>query len=583
VKTPFELEYCPPTTRIFLCYDRLASIPLRTHLSYINPVSHSIPDHPKPAKKSLVSIARVVAVATLVSKVAGLARQQVMAAAFGLGTVATAYSYSYVVPSFFFILLGGINGPFHSAVTSVLSRQKDREKIGPIIEAVTTIVGLILIVASVLLIIFAGQFIDLFANGLKKGLDIQQSSAVRNIAVEQLQIMAFMTLLSGLIGIGFGTLNAGDMYWLPSISPLLSSFTVIGGLGWFLWQFGGKAGLLENARLGGQVLAWSTLAGALLQWLVQVVVQWRSGLGTLRWRLNWRNKEVREILGIMLPAVLSTSMLQINLFTDLTFAASIPRAAPAFAAANLLVQVPLGIVSSFILTPMMPVFSRLVEPRNWPELKDRIRQGLILIGLTMMPLGATFIALALPLVQVAFERGNFTFQDSQFLASILVVSASGMFFFLGRDLLIRVFYALGDGKTPFKISIINIFINLGLDFLLYKPFGAPGITLSTIGVNVITFVIFLVILNKRLNGLPWADLGFPLFGIFGATSISGCTSWAIGQVWRNNLPQNFISLVLELVVAGGIGLLLFGLISTQIGIPEVDILIGRIRQKFKKK
>jgi putative peptidoglycan lipid II flippase len=546
-------------------------------------VPDSISDSKKPVKKSFVSIARVVGIATLLSKIAGLARQIMVAMAFGLSIVPTAYSYSYVVPSFFFILLGGINGPFHSAVTSVLSRQKDRQKIAPIVESVTTIVGLILIVASVLLIIFAGQFIDLFAQGLKKGLDLQQSTAIRDIAVEQLQIMAFMTLLSGLIGIGFGTLNAGDMYWLPSISPLLSSLTVIGGMGWFIWQFGSKTGTFENARLGGQVLAWSTLAGAILQWIVQVVVQWRSGLGTLRWRLNWRQKEVREVLGIMLPAILSTSMLQINLITDLSFAAGIPKAAPAFAAANLLVQTPLGIVSNFILTPLMPIFSRLVEPRNWPELKDRIRQGLILTGLTMMPLGAIIIALSLPLVKVAFERGAFTHEDSQFLASILIVSASGMFFFLGRDLLVRVFYALGDGKTPFKISIINILVNLGLDFLLWKPLGAPGITLSTVGVNFLTFVIFLVILNKRLNGLPWADLGFPLFGIFGATAISGCASWAIGQVWQQYLPPNLISLVFQLVVAGGAGLLLFGLIATQIGIPEVDILIGRIRQKFRKK
>ncbi len=543
----------------------------------------SISDHKQPVKKSFVSIARVVGIATLLSKIAGLVRQIMVAMAFGLSIVPTAYSYSYVVPSFFFILLGGINGPFHSAVTSVLSRQKDRQKIAPIVESVTTIVGLILIVASVLLIIFAGQFIDLFAQGLKKGLDFQQSTAIRNIAVEQLQIMAFMTLLSGLIGIGFGTLNAGDMYWLPSISPLLSSVTVIGGMGWFIWQFGSKTGTFENARLGGQVLAWSTLAGAILQWLVQVVVQWRSGLGTLRWRMNWRQKEVQEVLGIMLPAILSTSMLQINLITDLSFAAGIPKAAPAFAAANLLVQTPLGIVSNFILTPLMPIFSRLVEPRNWPELKDRIRQGLILTGLTMMPLGAIIIALSLPLVKVAFERGAFTNEDSQFLASILIVSASGMFFFLGRDLLVRVFYALGDGKTPFKISIINILVNLGLDFLLWKPLGAPGITLSTVGVNFLTFVIFLAILNKRLNGLPWADLGFPLFGIFGATAISGCASWAIGQVWQQYLPHNLISLVFQLVIAGSAGLILFGLIATQIGVPEIDILISRIQQKFRKK
>jgi putative peptidoglycan lipid II flippase len=542
-----------------------------------------VTDSTKPPSNSLVSIAKVVAIATILSKFAGLIRQVMVSMAFGLSIVSTAYSYSYVVPSFFFILLGGINGPFHSAVTSVLSRQKDRKKISVIIESVNTIVGILLVISSLLLIAFAGNFIDIFAQGLKKGLDLQQSTAIRNIAVEQLQIMAFMTLLSGLIGIGFGTLNAGDMYWLPSVSPLLSSVTVIGGMGWLLWQLGDKTGTLENALLGGRVLAWSTLAGAVLQWLVQVFVQWRAGLGTLRLRFNVRQKEVREVLGIMLPAILSTSMLQVNLVTDLSFAANIPKAAPAFAAANLLIQTPLGIVSNLILQPLMPIFSRLVEPRNWPELKDRIRQGLILTGVTMMPLGAIIIALSLPLVQTAFQRGAFSLEDSKFLSSILIVSASGMFFYLGRDLLVRVFYALGDGKTPFKIGIVNIFVNLGLDFLLWKPLGAPGITLSTVGVNLLTFVVFLLILNKRLRGMPWKDIGFPLFGVFGASSIGGSAAWAIGQLWQQHLPRNFFSTAAELVVAGGIGLALFTVIATQIGVPEIDILVGRIRNKLRPK
>jgi putative peptidoglycan lipid II flippase len=534
-------------------------------------------------QKSLVSIARVVAIATLLSKVVGLIRQVIVSAAFGLGTVTTAYSYAQVVPFFFFVLLGGINGPFHSSVTSVLSRQKDRDKIAPVIESVTTIVGLILIAFSVLLIIFASQFIDIFAQGLKKGLDLQQATITRDVAIEQLQIMAFMTLMAGLIGIGFGTLNAGDMYWLPSISPLLSSLTVIIGAGWFMWQYGEKSALLENAHLGGQVLAWSTLAGAILQWLVQLIVQWRSGLGTLRLRFDLKLQEVREMLKIMLPAILSSSMLQINLVTDLSFAANIPKAAPGFAAVSLLVQTPLGIVSNFILQPLMPVFSRLSTPANWPELKDRIRQGLILAGVTMMPVSALIIALSLPLVKLTLERGAFKAEDSQFLASILIASASGMFFFLGRDILVRVFYALGDGKTPFKVSIINIFVNLTLDFLLWEPLGAPGISLSTVGVNITTFIIFLIILNKRLRGLPWADLGFPLFGIFGASSIAGCATWAMSYGWQQLIPHiNFLTLVLQLVIPGTIGLVIFGLISTQLGIPEFDMVIDRLQKKLKK-
>ncbi len=533
-------------------------------------------------KKSLVSIARVVAIATLLSKIAGLIRQIIVSAAFGLGTVATAYSYAYVIPSFFFILLGGINGPFHSSVTSVLSRQKDREKIAPIIESVTTIVGTVLIILSIFLIIFAGQFIDVFAHGLKTGLDLQQATTTRDVAIEQLQIMAFMTLLAGLIGIGFGTLNAGDMYWLPSVSPLLSSLTVIVGVGWFGLQYGENSNLIENAHAGGQVLAWSTLAGAILQWVVQMIAQWRAGLGTLRLRFNLQLKEVREVLKIMVPAILSSSMLSINLITDLSFAANIPKAAAGFAAAALLVQTPLGIVSNFILVPLMPVFSQLVEPHNRPQLKDRIRQGLILTGMTMLPISALIIALSLPLVKLTLERGAFKADDSQFLALILIASASGMFFSLGRDLLVRVFYALGEGNTPFKVSIFSIFVNFTLDFLLWKPLGAPGISLATVGVMIVTFGIFLVILNKRLNGLPWKELGLPLFGIFGASSIAGFITWLLSYAWQQFIPSNFFTLIAQLSILGGVGLGIFGLIATQLGIPEFDVLLSRLQQKFKK-
>jgi putative peptidoglycan lipid II flippase len=158
-----------------------------------------------------------------------------------------------------------------------------------------------------------------------------------------------------------------------------------------------------------------------------------------------------------------------------------------------------------------------------------------------------------------------------------------MFFFLGRDILVRVFYALGDGKTPFKVSIVNIFVNLTLDFLLWKPLGAPGISLSTVGVNITTFTIFLIILNKRLHGLPWADLGFPLFGIFGASSIAGCATWAMSYGWQQLFPQgNFFTLVLQLVIPGAIGLGIFSLIATQLGIAELDILVERLQKKFKK-
>ncbi len=183
----------------------------------------------KKTSRSLAGIAGIVAVATLISKVFGLVREQIIAAAFGVGTVSNAYAYAYVIPGFLLILLGGINGPFHSALVSVLAR-RDKSEAAPIVETVTTLVTALLLLVTIMLIVFADTLIGFLAPGL--------TIEVHKIAVLQLQIMAPVAMLAGAIGIGFGTLNAADSYLLPSISPLFSSITTVVGLGFLLWKVG---------------------------------------------------------------------------------------------------------------------------------------------------------------------------------------------------------------------------------------------------------------------------------------------------------------------------------------------------------
>ncbi|MBD0394242.1 MAG: lipid II flippase MurJ, partial [Microcoleus sp. C1-bin4] len=101
----------------------------------------------KPSR-SLAGIAGIVAVATIISKIFGLVRQIAIAAAFGVGVAVDAYNYAYVIPGFLFILLGGINGPFHSAIVSVLAR-RDKKEAAPLVETITTLVGGLLLLVTV--------------------------------------------------------------------------------------------------------------------------------------------------------------------------------------------------------------------------------------------------------------------------------------------------------------------------------------------------------------------------------------------------------------------------------------------------
>jgi len=511
--------------------------------------------------RSIASIAGIVAIATLISKLAGLVRQQAIAAEFGVGAAVDAYTYAYVIPGFLFVLLGGINGPFHSSIISVLSKHR-QEEAAPLIETMTTLVGGFLLLLTVALVIFAEPLVKLSA--------LEAEPEVLAIAVEQFRIMAPLAVFSGLIGIGFGTLNAANQYWLPSISPLLSSVTLIVGI----WLFADQ--------VGPAVLAWGTLAGAVLQWLVQIPAQWAAGMGTLRLRFDLNSPAVKEVLSLMGPASLSSGMLLISVNISLLFASQLPTgAASALSYAQLLFLTPLGILSNVILVPYMPIFSRLAAPESWPELKERIRQSLVLTAITMMPLGALMATLALPAVRIIYERQAFDQSASRLVASVLLAYAVGMFFYLGRDVLVRVFYGLGDGTTPLRVSLMGIFLNALFCFLFTQTFGAVGLALATAGVNLVSMGVLLWVLNRRLQGLRWQEIGAPIVGLAGSSVVTGFVSWAVlagcQRIWGT---EGLLIQLLELCLAGLAGLVVFALAVVQLKLPEVNLLLARIRQRF---
>ena len=533
--------------------------------------------------QSLRRIALIVAVATALSKVAGLVRQQVIAAAFGVGAAYDAYNYAYVLPGFLLILLGGINGPFHSAMVSVLSR-RPRQEGAHVLAAINTLVGVALIGVTLLLFVAADPLIDLVGPGL----DAERHA----IAVLQLRWMAPMALFAGLIGLGFGALNAADEFWLPSVSPLLSSVAVIAGLGILWWQLGPAIALTQYAVLGGAVLAGTTLLGAVLQWLIQLPALARQGLHRFQLVWDWKHPGVQEVLRVMAPATLSSGMLQINVFTDLFFASGIVGAAAGLGYANLLVQTPLGLLSNALLVPLLPVYARLTSPQDRPELIDRIRQGLMLSSASMLPLGALMVALAGPIVALIYERGAFNSGAAALVGGLLMAYGVGMPAYLGRDVLVRVFYALGDGTTPFRFSMAGIGLNVIFDWLLVggpTPWGlqlpalncgAPGLVLATVAVNLITCFGLLLALQGRLGGLPLRVWAQDSLWLLLAALAAGLLAWAVAGLigW----PHHLWGRLLQCGFSSAAGLLVYVLISHRAGVPEAQQLVAQLGARLRR-
>ena len=531
--------------------------------------------------RSLKGIALVVTLGTLLSKVGGLVRQLVIAAAFGVGAAYDAYNYAYVLPGFLLILLGGINGPFHSAMVSVLSR-RPRQEGAHILAALNTSVSAILLGVTVLLVLAADPLITLVGPGL--------SPELHRIAVVQLQVMAPMALLAGLIGLGFGSLNAADEFWIPAVSPLMSSAALVLGVGLLWFQLGDQIGDPGFALRGGVVLASATLVGALLQWLIQLPALVRQGLVRFRLVWDWRHPGVREVWRVMGPATLSSGMLQINVFTDLFFASGIAGAAAGLGYANLLIQTPLGLISNALLVPLLPTFARLTADDDRPQLIARIRQGLMLSTASMLPLGVLFIALGEPIVALVYERGAFDANAAQLVTALLMAYGLGMPAYLGRDVLVRVFYALGDGNTPFRFSVAGIGLNVMFDWLLvggptpWGPqspfnFGAPGLVLATVAINTLTCLALLLVLQRRLQALPLAHWAVDAARLAVAALLAGVVSWllSITVTW----PADLIGRMVQVGCSGAVGVLVFGWLGSVLSVPEIEEIRAVLLRRFR--
>lgn len=527
-----------------------------------------IPSAASSPPRSLLSVAGLVAGATLLSKGMGFIRQALIAAVYGSGTEYSAFSIAYVLPGFLLILLGGINGPFHSAIVSVLKKQQPgREDPARWLESISTLVGCLLLAVTLGLWWGADWVVRLSAPGA--------SPEVHALAAEQLRIMAPLALLSGWIGIGFGALNAAEHYLLPALSPLISILSVIGillALGW--------TGIPT-------LLAWGVLIGAIAQWLAQVPLQQRLGLGRLRLRFEWGSPPVRAVGLLLLPAVISSGMIHINVYVDLFFASFVPgdRTIGNLGYAQLLVQTPLGILSNMVLVPLMPLYAQLAgDGSRWPELRQRIRQGLMVTAILTLPLAMVLVALAEPIVQVAYQRGRFTPEVTQEVAALLMAYGLGMTCYLLRDVLVRIFYALEDGATPLHISGLAIGLNALLDFLFLPTFGAPGIALATAGVNLMALIGLGIRLHQRLPEIPWQEMGQALLPLLGITALAGGLShWLWTQLRSHEiLGSSLITAALWAGLAAGIGLSLFAAGALYLRIPEVNWLAAQIQTRLSK-
>lgn len=512
-------------------------------------------------RKSVGKVFGIVAILTVLSKFAGLARDIVVSKAFGQGVITDAYQFAYLLTGNILILFGGLGGPFHSSVVAIVTPKKDDAEVGKLVGQILAITVLILLAASVVIFLFAPFFLHVIAPGRA---DLPE---VRDAAVTQLRLMIPLIVISGIVGVSYGILNVYERFFWPSLSPAIASLAIIVAVLFFRDE-------------AGICLAVGTLAGAVGQMVVQIPGVVKS---PLKISVPLKPQPGLSEYGAMLwPAFIGTSIGQLNTFIDSRFASSLdPGSFTALVNANRLIQLPLGVLLTAMLVPMLPRFTEHVAANRTEDLKIELRRSLRFLWFLALPIGAILLAIPGPLVKVLFQRGQFTEQDTAVVAGVLLFLVPSIFFYVARDLITRVFYAHQDSKTPYYIALVAIVVHYLLDWVLVTYFKVNGIALALTLATVFNLTCLSFFLRKKIGRMGATKLVQPLAVMFAASAICGVVAFYSHQFAAQLLPEGLIGQLITLTIAGTLSLGSYVLVCILFRLEEPTMLLRRITSKLR--
>ena len=492
--------------------------------------SHEGSEDQEKSGATLSGTTRTVGLCTVVCKVTGLIREVTLTSMFGIGPVMDAFAYACVLPAYFQTVLGGVNGPFHTAVLVTMKKGQKDGKQKHLIESLSSWILLPACVLALLLYLFPSSILSLLAPGFT--FSGPSGSLEMSIAAEQLRIMSPCVVTGVLTGIGFGALNASNRFLAPSISPAVANVVMISGL--LLAR--GAAGcnpssfnVMEVAA--GRHLALAFVLGSASQLLLQALAMQRQKISRF-FRIRLRLEDWKQFIGamkIIVPTSISSTMLQLATYTDLWFASSWPGAAAIMGCGAMLITAPVGLLSNVIIVPRMPLLTQQAAEQDWNTFKgtcDRMLQASISVGL---PLTISLLSFATQVVKVVYERSAFTSSSTLQVVPVVMVHALGITWFLGRDVIVRAFYAIDRGKIPAITSMVALALNAVLDAFFSKTMSlsAVGLVLSTVLVSVLSVLVLYFVLCRDLKKRPdfveeksnvWKDF------LFGSMLASGITA-----------------------------------------------------------
>ena len=519
--------------------------------------------------QGLIKSAGLIVIVILLSKIAGFLRDVIVAKYYGASLVSDAYFYAYQIPALAIVILGGMGGPFHSATVSIFSKiiknfnTKPQREVKKLFNTYETFS--ILIFGSIALICF------FFPQQVMNIIISQATPELSSLAAYHLKLMSPVILVGALLGLYYGILVTYNKFLLPNIAPSMLSLGIILTL------------IFSHGDDTGFYLAIGTTIGALLQLFLQIPVITRLGYTFKPCFDFFNNKNFKDILELLMPAFLSSTIGQIGIYVDIFFASGLAEGQwTAYGYANRIFQFPVGLMLSALLVPLFPLFSRLVAQNKLDEVRHYFNKGvgsLIYVGTFLM----IFIFISrTDLISLALERGAFNHSATLMVSEVLFIISLSIIPYMFRDSITRIYYSFNDSKIPFYIAISSIALKFIFNSILVKPLGINGIALSTVLITTINAALLAFLIRKRIS-LGYKSFIGQIFKILICAAIAFSFGFILNLFLSKILAPTFLFKIIKVMLVFIVSLLIYIGFSLLFKVEYLQDVKEKLIAKFLKR
>ncbi len=487
----------------------------------------------------------------LMSKVLGLVRESVIASLLGTGYTADAYQMALKAPNMLFTI---ISGALATVIVPVFTEYVSRGEKGEAWKLFNTVMALVVfffLFASVIGIAAAPILVKIVAPGF--------SGLTRDLTIELSRIILPWMVFAGLASLFTQLLNANNIFGLPAFSSSVNNIFII------------VFALTLGKIYGVQGLALGTTLAMAAMALVQFPVLYKAGF-RFNLQLDLRHPGLRKIWVLALPSVFSLSVTQANVFVTFVLASWLQvGSVSSLGYADKLIQFSFGLLVTALATAVFPTISRLAAEGDMESFAGTLLGSLKIVFAGIIPASVGLMVLSQPIVNLVYGWGAFDQKAVEMTTAPLIFYSVGTVGYASAYLLTRGFYSLQDTRTPLKLSIIQVLINLGLSLLLIGPLQHSGLALASSLANLAFMVMLMWFLREKVPHLYQGGLLKFILAVLTAAGLMAAVCYGVSSELMGQV-QGKIGLIIQIAVSGMAGLAVFVAAVFAMRVEEAHVL-----------